>query len=76
MQVQLDAEAAGRALFDETFQGTLPLYPTWEEQPPAFRSLMCSRALKVATAAIVSDETTSGVEASPALHSGADGSPG
>lgn len=59
MHVQLDAEAAGRALFDETFQGTLPLLPTWEEQPEAFRQTLRQRALRVAGAAIVSDETSS-----------------
>lgn len=50
--IQIDAEAAGRALFDETFQGTLPLLPTWEEQPKAFRDLMMTRAAKVAYAAL------------------------
>lgn len=48
----LDAEAAGKVLFDQTFNGTLPLLPNWEDQPEVFRNLMKKRALRIAQAAV------------------------
>jgi hypothetical protein len=46
----LDAEAGGRMLFDLTFEGTLPLLPTWEQQPEAFREDFRRKAVAVAVA--------------------------
>ena len=48
----LDREAAGRALFVETYAGTLPLWPDWEDQPRTFRAEMCDKAERVAMAAL------------------------
>jgi hypothetical protein len=53
--MQINAEAGARALFDVTFQGTLPLLPTWEEQPEAFKDDLRKKAAAVASAAIVPD---------------------
>jgi hypothetical protein len=50
--ILIDADAGGRVLFAETFEGSLPLFPEWDEQPPAFRDLMRERAKKVALAAL------------------------
>ena len=50
--VIIDREAAGRALFVETYAGTLTLLPEWEDQPRAFRSDLCDRAERVAMAAV------------------------
>lgn len=51
----LDAEAGGRALFDETFAGNLPLLPTWEVQPDAFQKLFRNRAVRIACATLHTD---------------------
>jgi hypothetical protein len=50
--IQLDRVAAGRTLFVETFAGTLPLLPNWEDQPSAFRDDLCDKAERVAMAAL------------------------
>lgn len=59
--IQIDAEAGGHALFDVLFEGTLPLLPTWDEQPEAFKALMRTRAVTVASAALHADTHASEV---------------
>jgi hypothetical protein len=49
-------EAGARALFDVTFGDTLPLHPTWEEQPDAFKDDFRFKAMVVATAAVADPE--------------------
>ena len=49
---QIDTEAAARALFEVTFNGTLQLLPTWEEQPQAFKQDFRRRATAVTLAAL------------------------
>jgi hypothetical protein len=51
--VTIDAEAGAQVLFQETFKGTMPLYPTWEEQPEVFKRDFRERAIKVARAALI-----------------------
>jgi len=55
MSHALDAEAGGRMLFDLTFEGTLPLLPTWEDQPETFREQLRRKAVAVAVACEVAD---------------------
>ena len=54
-----DTEAGGRTLFVETYRGTLPLYPNWEDQPRAFREDMCRKALAVAVATVLDTDDVS-----------------
>ena len=51
--MHINTEAAAQALFDVTFNGTLPLYPNWEDQPEAFKNEMRRKAGAVALAALI-----------------------
>jgi hypothetical protein len=53
--MHLDPEAGARVLFDETFQGTLPVLSTWSEQPEDLKTNFRRKALAVACAAVVFD---------------------
>jgi hypothetical protein len=46
----INAEEGGRTLFDLTYNGSLALLPTWEDQPEKFREEFRRKAVAVALA--------------------------
>lgn len=54
--MRIDTEAGARVLFAETFAGTLPIFPNWDDQPAAFQQQMRETAKAVAEAALIEDD--------------------